>query len=267
MLTRVFNFEPLSKKLCQIVYILKYEKPTMTDTPISSHDDTCDVTSPIRLLNGDLAHPSNDSRALLRYWNATRRDLELPRRSDIDPRGIAGMLSKAFILEQIAPGVARFRVAGTQLSDLLGMDVRGMPLSAILLPDAREALAASLEELFDMPGILRAALVSPSGFRRPELEAELLILPLRDERGEVNRAIGCLMARGEIGKAPRRFAFRHVRVDPVSVVKTLKTVSSKTKHISKHEPTPLPELAQDQRPRFAPMKPNQPSYLRLVISD
>ncbi|MEM6586905.1 MAG: PAS domain-containing protein [Pseudomonadota bacterium] len=223
-----------------------------------------------------------ESRKLLHYWNTTRRGFDVPRRSDIDPRGIAGMLSQTFIIEQIAPGLGRFRVAGTHLGDLLGMDVRGMPISAMLRPAARDEMAAGLRNLFDMPGILRAALVSPGEFRRPELEAELLILPLRDDRGEVTRAIGCLIAKGQVGKTPRRFDIRHLRVDPVSVVRAVDEmptalaqeeedvallpapVADKTRAQVQHT-----ELGEDAGtvPTFAPLKPGQPSYLRLVVSD
>ncbi|MEM6942063.1 MAG: PAS domain-containing protein, partial [Pseudomonadota bacterium] len=160
-----------------------------------------------------------DSRTLLVYWNSVRQNFDVPHRCDIDPRGITGMLSRTFILERVAPGLARFRVAGTHLNDLLGMDVRGMPISAMFQPKGREELAESLEQVFEKPGILRAALVSPQGFRLPQINAELLVLPLRDTDGDVTRAIGCLLAKGQIGKAPRRFEFRHLRVDPVTVVK------------------------------------------------
>ncbi|MEL7280048.1 MAG: PAS domain-containing protein [Pseudomonadota bacterium] len=241
--------------------------PNAVDDP--SQDSATSVVNPIRNVGSRTqSRPQSDSRDLLRYWNETRQNLDLPRRSDIDPRGIAGMLSRTFILEQIAPGLARFRVAGTQLADLLGMDVRGMPLSAMVLPEARDELAQKLEQVFEMPGILRAALVSPGGFRRPELEAELLILPLRDEHGEVSRAIGCLVANGTIGKAPRRFSFRHIRVDPVSVVKATHAEMAAPASTKEAKPSERPSTGTAlRRPRLAPPKPGQPSYLRLVLPD
>ncbi len=64
------------------------------------------------------------------YWEGLRVAGDLPRRDQIDPRGIAGALENTFLLERVAPGIARFRLAGMQLHDLMGMDVRGMPLSA-----------------------------------------------------------------------------------------------------------------------------------------
>lgn len=210
---------------------------------------------------------SADSRDMLQYWNSVRQGHATPRRSDIDPRGIAGLLSRTFILEQIAPGLGRFRVAGTHLADILGMDVRGMPISALLKPAARDPFSQSLAQLFATPGILRAVLVAPAELRRPELHAELLILPLRDDAGLVNRAMGCLTCRGDIGRVPRRFDIRHIRVDPVSVVKPFdvaKQPSAPETPILHNVPQPTedhPNL------RLAPLKPGQPDYLRLVISE
>ena len=68
------------------------------------------------------------------YWEGLRKGSDLPRRDEIDPRGIVGALENTFLLERVAPGVARFRLAGMQLHDLMGMDVRGMPLTALIGP-------------------------------------------------------------------------------------------------------------------------------------
>ncbi len=64
------------------------------------------------------------------YWSALRTGSEIPFRSQIDPRGLENILRQTFILERIAPGIARFRLAGGQaLNEMAAMEVRGMPLS------------------------------------------------------------------------------------------------------------------------------------------
>ena len=68
------------------------------------------------------------------------RNGTLPRRAEIDPRAIDSALADIFLIERIAPGLARFRVAGRRLSALMNMDVRGMPLSAIIAPAHRDDL-------------------------------------------------------------------------------------------------------------------------------
>ena len=84
------------------------------------------------------------------YWQALRPDGgELPRRADFDPRGIADLLEHTLLLERIAPGQVRIRLAGMAVCDLLGMDVRGMPLSALLVTAARPALGAHMERVLE----------------------------------------------------------------------------------------------------------------------
>ena len=139
------------------------------------------------------------------YWEALRGTRLMPRRADIDPRGIEAALEHAFVLERIAPGIARIRVAGSHLTDLMGMEVRGMPLTTFFLPDARRRISDLLEEVFQGPGIGSLRLSSAGAIARPTLEARMVLLPLTSDLGDVSRALGCIVAQGDIGEAPRRF--------------------------------------------------------------
>lgn len=138
------------------------------------------------------------------YWEGLRNGGSLPGRAQIDPRGLSRALHHTFILERIAPRVARFRVAGQQIAELMGMSVNGMPISAIVLPNARDDLAGYLEELYDGPCGFRIEIGSPSGIGRPGLKGEMLLLPLRDTQGNVSRALGSLVIEGRVGHVPRR---------------------------------------------------------------
>lgn len=140
------------------------------------------------------------------YWEALRQNGRLPRRDQIDPRGLAMALDKVFLVERIASGQARFRLAGMQLNDLMAMDVRGMPLSALFDPAARTRLAAELEQLFAAPSVLEIWLEAERGVGRPALSARMLLLPVIGSGGEPGLALGCLVAEGSLGRAPRRFA-------------------------------------------------------------
>lgn len=139
------------------------------------------------------------------YWHALRDGQTVPERAQLDPRGLERALSHAFILERVAPGVARFRVSGTHLNALMGMEVRGMPLSAFFTGKARPALADHLEAMFSGPCKVHLTLSAECGIGRPALQAEVLLLPLRNESGLITRALGCLASDGRIGTAPRRF--------------------------------------------------------------
>ncbi|WP_208348514.1 PAS domain-containing protein [Pseudaestuariivita rosea] len=139
------------------------------------------------------------------YWHKIRGNRMLPSRSDVDPRGIENSLEYAFILERIAPGLARFRLTGSHLTDLMGMDVRGMPMTSLFMPEARKDMGQYIERLFDTPEIISLSLTAPDGFRRPALFANMVLLPLKSDLGDVSRALGCLVSHGTVGRTPRRF--------------------------------------------------------------
>ncbi|WP_424939955.1 PAS domain-containing protein [Aliiroseovarius sp. S253] len=151
------------------------------------------------------------------YWEGLRNGRICPTRKDVDPRGIAGALHEAFILEKIAPGLARFRLAGQHLNDILGMEVRGMPISAFFLPDARKELHRAIEALFDTPSQVTMSLITePSTFRKQH-EAQLVMLPLRDSTGQITRVLGALQVDGTLKRAPNRFSIQSVEITPIVV--------------------------------------------------
>ncbi len=149
------------------------------------------------------------------YWEALREDGQIPLRSRVDPRGIERALEHAFVLERVAPGLARFRVAGMHLNELMGMEVRGMPLSAFFLPEAREMLAPLVEGTFSAPQISELGLRSPARIGCPEMEGAMILLPLRNDKGEITRALGSLVMAGDMGRAPRRLTIAEARTIPL----------------------------------------------------
>lgn len=159
---------------------------------------------------GDRGGSSVETLAVLQqmrgYWQALRVAGGLPARSQIDPRGMADCLDKVFLIEQIAPGLARFRLAGMALNDVLGMDVRGMPLSALFEPVARARIGHELEQVFASPAIMEIWLEAERSVGRPALSGRMLLLPLAGTAGEPRLALGCLVTEGQLGRQPRRFA-------------------------------------------------------------
>jgi hypothetical protein len=140
------------------------------------------------------------------YWELLRDDRLVPDRSEVDPRGFPGALPHSFLLERIAPGLARIRITGRHMSDLMGIDMQGLPLTSLFVPEARPGLVEVLSAVFEEPAVARLKLASAGGIGRRRMEARLLILPLRDDQGEVTRALGALVAEGAIGRTPRRFS-------------------------------------------------------------
>lgn len=170
----------------------------------------------VSLSNPQAGHGRRISGELRAYWEGLRRGRLVPNRADIDPRGIDRALEYAFILERVAPGMGRFRLAGMHLNDLMGMEVRGMPLTAFFAPAGRKAIAEVTEAVFKGPAVAEIELTAETGIGRPPMKAKLLILPLKSDLGDVNRALGCLVAEGaDIGRTPRRFEVTGAQVTPI----------------------------------------------------
>ncbi len=139
------------------------------------------------------------------YWQGLYRDGTVPPRSAVDPRGMDQVLEFACLLERIAPGVGRIRLAGMHFNDLMGMEVRGMPLTAMFVPAARATITQAIESVCGGPCLADLSLISEAGPGRGQLSARLFLAPLTCEKGKVNRILGCLQTHGQIGRTPRRF--------------------------------------------------------------
>lgn len=198
------------------------------------------------------------------YWNEVRGRRLVPSRCEIDPRGLGAVLSHAFILERITGGLARFRIAGSHLSEVTGLELRQMPISALVLPGSRELLSDALDAVFDEPAMVRMRVTSPGGFGRAPLEGELILLPLRSDLGDVDRVLGGLVFHGAIGRTPRR----------------IEIVSQSRKSLTGYAgPVHRPDLPETDAtaaprtpflsPRTEPTQPKGPdrSYLKLVVSN
>ena len=146
------------------------------------------------------------------YWESLRRGQLVPYRSEVDPRGIEDALSYAFIAERVCPGEARMRIAGTHLNDVLGMEVRGMPISTLIDPEDRAQLGKLVEEMFTIPAAITLRLTAGWSIGKPALEASLLLLPMRNDLGEIHRVLGCFESSGRIGRTPRRFSIADVEI-------------------------------------------------------
>ncbi|WP_370285985.1 PAS domain-containing protein [Pseudooceanicola nanhaiensis] len=204
----------------------------------------------------DNRHPA--IREVEGYWQALRAGRLVPRRSEVDPRGIERALEFAFILERIAPGLARMRIAGSHLSELMGMEVRGMPLSAFFTPDGRAICGEVLEQVFDTPAVAELKLEAERGMGKPAVEAKMLLLPLKSDLGDITRALGVLSTQGEIGRTPRRFDIMGQRISKLL---------DDTVAAPKFPAAPLPGFA-EPAPQFAAApRPGERAYLRLVQDD
>lgn len=197
------------------------------------------------------------------YWEALRTDREMPKRAEIDPRGIESALEYAFILERVAPGVARMRIAGSHLHDIMGMEARGMPITAFFRQDARIKIAGLLEEVFQTPATAEVMMHSAASADQPASEARMILLPLKSDLGDVSRILGCMVSLGELGAAPRRFDVQSVNLRPLG---------SAPKNEARKNTDALNEAPASFMPPASGHKSNgtskkRPAYLRLVKND
>jgi hypothetical protein len=229
---------------------------------------TDDSTQPGRIVTLPSGKDRSDSDLFLkvdRYWQSQRRGRVAPLRSDIDPRAIAAALPYVLIAERLAPGIARLRIAGSELNDLLGMEARGMPMTVFAEPDARRVLNSAIEDVCASPAVVEMRLTAAASYGRPALAGRLMLWPLLSEAGLLDRILGCLVPIGETGRVPRRFqisAPRLYRLDPSP------KAAPRVDHI-----LPQPGFAEaapafvGARPGAAPPALRTRGHLRLVKSD
>lgn len=227
-------------------------------TGLNTGTNTGKVVSMDRFRSGKSLSPIRQAEA---YWCALRTGATVPRRAQIDPRGLENVLEYAFIVERIAPGVARFRLAGHHLNGLAGMEVRGMPLTTFFTPGARGRISAVLEHMFDTPAVAELTLREEAGRGRTPIEARMILLPLESDLGAVDRALGVLIADGPAAHNPMRFDFVTSSLRPVTGPITEKVADPvASRHAEPAKPRePVPGFAESQETLGRPM-----SHLRLV---
>jgi len=129
------------------------------------------------------------SRELFAYWNRIRGSDAAPRRTDIEPGDIRRVLPDTFILEVIAAGNQRVRLAGTRMCSLYGREIKGGNFLDLWSPEHRITVAGAAERVVeDATGVvLEAELVSMRG---RSVSCEFLLLPLRHGVGTHDRILG-----------------------------------------------------------------------------
>lgn len=187
------------------------------------------------------------------YYEGLRLGGALPHREQIDPSALGGILENTFLVERIAPGMGRFRLAGMAVQDVLGMEARNMPLSILFEPVARAQLARVLEQVFTGPTMLDLTVEAERAIGRPHLAGRMILLPLRDAKGAFHQIIGGFALSGTTGRAPRRFGITRMRSEQFDVPSAYAPVIA------------MPLTLASALPNFTPT-PKAKSLLRLVHS-
>lgn len=215
---------------------------------------------------------------LLTYWERLRAGRIAPLRSDIDPREIRGALEHTFILEHTRLGDFRFRLAGGKLCERMGLELRGMPAYSLIAPNYRDEFNQVLNGIMIDPEVIHLQLGGDTGIfgTRP---AQMLLLPMCNSEGQINRILGCLTSQANTFATPERFALLDTKA--TRIISKQRPVSEQTaagfaESAAKFQPTP-PNPNHATPPIFNSysggktldprrMRKNRP-YLRLVKND
>lgn len=133
------------------------------------------------------------NQVLYAYWNDVRGDRIAPRRFDVEPAQIGGILAETFILECGAGEPAVFRLAGTRICDQFGREFRGTPFLEVLHPADRTAIAAQFEEVRNQGAVLVLETEASLDLRR-SVRFEMMILPLIHTDSTISRILGGISA-------------------------------------------------------------------------
>ncbi len=134
-----------------------------------------------------------NSEVLFTYWDKVRGNRTTPRRFEIDPGKIAAILPSTFILERLDAENYRFRLAGTQVCDMFGSELRGTNFLAGWAPADRASLSRHLAAL-SKQGAVETIHMEAAPVARPSTPFEMILLPLRHTGENIDRVLGALSA-------------------------------------------------------------------------
>ncbi len=143
----------------------------------------------------EILHPG--SRMLFRYWEAVRGEMSAPPRDWLDLRQIRMLVPSLFMIERKEGQGFMWRLAGSRVCNLWGLELTGRPAFA----DGERGERNKISRLFDgvidahQPFVLTFHLRSESGFT---IAAELVGTPLRARHGETTYVFGTVMPFREV---------------------------------------------------------------------
>ena len=198
------------------------------------------------------------------HWEKMRKLGPVPAQLSLSPEPLDSALSHCFVLERVSTTIARFRVAGQALTQLMGMEARGMPLSALFTADGRAVLGPLIKSACESPEIVEIPLTASRGLGRTPMRGRLLMLPLKDGDGDVTKLFGCIVADALPGRRILRFDVdRQLPMRCKRLTRQMETLSEVRARIAvAHDIETPPALGADAAPPA-----RQAPFLRLVVDN
>jgi hypothetical protein len=205
--------------------------------------------------------------ALFDYWNTMRAGRPAPLRSEIQPGQIRGILPYVFILERESDNSFRFRLAGTGLCNVYGMEFRNHNLLSMWQEDCVDSLRHALDEVTRNASVSIIEYTASTNERR-EATFEMILLPLAQDNGAVTRVIGAAVPIDDlpwIGDhlLARQWIDRLQILDPERMPKRERAPEPARRAAPQGRQPFLPAHVTSLANRRAPLR-SERSYLRLV---
>jgi hypothetical protein len=134
---------------------------------------------------------NKSAKDILQYWAELCEDRTAPLRSAIDPMALRQHLPHLFIVQRDVAGDLTFRLAGTAICDLFGMEMRGHSFATPWDTPAREVAVNVCRNVIDTesPAIMNVAAEALN----QSCAYDMLLLPIRPDTGPSDRALGTLV--------------------------------------------------------------------------
>ena len=130
------------------------------------------------------------SRTLYAYWNEIRAGRTAPRRLEVEPSRISSVLPETFMLERIDPSSYRYRLAGTRLCEIFGVELRDTDMLDGWCASDRAVLVRSLASTCAQGAVTLIVVEAKSETAR-HIQLEAILLPLTHGE-EITRVIGAM---------------------------------------------------------------------------
>lgn len=151
---------------------------------------------------------------LFDHWDSLRAGRLAPFRAEIDPRAFSPALEHMFILESLGADDIRIRLAGLRLCEMMGMEVRGKPAVSMMRADSRAQLARIMRQVMSKPAIAELSLHAHD-FNAGELDAQMILLPLRSDFGAIDRIFGAISLKTAPYRPPLGFSILNANVTTI----------------------------------------------------
>lgn len=130
-----------------------------------------------------------EQRELFDYWRRCCGGRSMPGRADLDPIAIPGLLPGISIVEAGSrPDLLTYRVAGTRLRDIFGLEVTGKPVFSLDFGEKRSYWLAAYRKVIEERTPMQGAVKGPVA-QKSHLVLFWLRLPLSDDGETVNRIL------------------------------------------------------------------------------